>query len=177
MVTPSNTQELRQFLDQCVNETKPVSYTDRGGHTHLVFVTKVDEVTVRTKAGRDEAALALTMIETTPETLELATHGSSRDQEQFLLRCVDSTAPIEYQDCQNRKHRVFLTRMTLGKRVARTSPDEWQYQLTMVDAWGGVWVYAIAGIKISITTKVTVKTHVTDVIGTPNSIGLAQIGR
>ncbi len=156
MAIPSSTEELRQFLDQCVNATTPLTYTDRAGHDHQVFLTKVDEVAVRTRSGRDEAALALTLIETTPETQEGGATGA-RAQEIFLLQCVDATTPIEYHDRLGRRHRVFLTRMTLQKRVAKKSPSEWQYQLTMVDAWGGVWIAQATALKV--TTSVTITTR------------------
>jgi hypothetical protein len=156
---PTTTQELRQFLDACANETKPVTYTDRAGRSHQVYLTKVDEVTINTKEGQDEPALALMMIETEKQNaggdnllledeskLLLQDGGESmlevasgvRGQENFLLECLDATVPVAYEDRHNLKHRVFLTRMTLLTRVEKSTPDELQYALTMVDAWGGV---------------------------------------
>ncbi len=173
MAIPSSAQELRQFLDQCLNATSPMTYTDRAGHDHRVFLTKVEEAGASLR--RDEAVLALTMIETVPEAQEGGATGA-RQQELFLLQCVDSTTPIEYTDRQSRKHRVFMTRMTLNKRVAKKRPAEWLYALTMVDAWGGVWICEFASLKIRVTTTITLRTHVTDVIGSENSIGSAQIG-
>lgn len=168
-----NAQELRQFLDGCLNATTPITYTDRAGHAHTVFLSKIADTGASLR--RDESVLALTMIETVPEALETGATGA-RAQEEFLLECANSVTPIEYEDRLNRKHRVFLSRLSLDKRVAKRRPDEWLYALTMVDAWGGLWIYERAFVTIGVTTTITVRTHTTDVIGAAHSIGLAQIG-
>lgn len=174
MTIPTTTQELRQFLDQAVNSTIPITYTDRAGKVHQVFLTKVDETTVRTRSGRDEPVLSLMMIETVKETQEGEATGA-RAQEIFLLQCVDQTTPIEYEDRLNRKHRVFLTRMSLSKRRQKASPDEWVYALTMVDAWGGVFIYEMFDMSISVATTITLQPHVTAKYGTA-VYGFAQYG-
>jgi hypothetical protein len=66
--------------------------------------------------------------------------------------------------------------MTRQEQVRKSRTDEWEYSLTMVDAWDGVWVYALSRLKITMATAITLREHVTDYVGSPNSIGLAQIG-
>ena len=158
-VTPSGTEELRQFLKQFADSTTPWTYLDRYGVEHQVYLIRANEQTVKTSKITDEPVMTVTMIEAMPETHETGATGS-REQELFLLESADQVTPLEYVDRVGNKHRVYITTLEQKQRRLKKLGIEMLYQVKMVDAWGGVFVQQAAGLTITVTKTVTLAAHV-----------------
>ena len=165
-VTPSGTEELRQFLKQFADSTTPWTYLDRYGVEHQVYLIRANEQTVKTSKITDEPVMTMTMIEAKSETHEAGATGS-REQELFLLESADQVTPLEYVDRVGNKHRVYITTLEQKQRRFRLQGEtqklgiEMLYQVKMVDAWGGVFVQQAARLTITVTKTVTLAAHTT----------------
>lgn len=167
---------LRKFLEQCQNSVTPLTYND-GVQSRKIYITRIGEaVQFNAATGEDETLASIDMVEATGETLETDATGA-RAGEVFLMRCLNNVTPNVYEHPRWGKMRVFITQMARRPiaEAKNVTDKEFAYALTMVDAWGGIWIYQETGLKITVSKTITLTTHTTAKYGTAK-YGFSQYG-
>lgn len=176
--TAGNTAELRQFMKQFGDSTRPWTYTDRNGIDHQCYLIRANEQTVKTSKLHDEPVLAVTLIETSAETHEGGATGG-RAQELFLLDCADQVTPLDLTDRATNVHRVYISHLQQKQRRTRKAgieKIELMYEVKFVDAWGGVYIFQTLLMTLSVRTRYTLTTHATGTYGNGDLYGFSQDG-
>lgn len=162
--TAASAIEQRAFIDLCLNNVQPIIFVDRYGVSHNVNIASANEVAYKTSKGKDETVLQLLMIEAQPETHEGSTLVS-REQEQFLLDCLDTVTPEQFDTTSWGRRRVFMMQMEKRYQKTKKQVTEWTYTLTFVDADQAIYIYELPQIVMTITATVTAQTHVGSAYG------------
>lgn len=171
---PDTAASLYDFLRRAIDQKTPVRYRDIFGHDHYGYVpslVRVDDFKFQDPASgevREEPAIAITFVESTPEVFEPSPTGA-RALYIFLAQAADSVTPIIYTDQNAKKHRVYISRMVRRDKFRFYEPgsgkerEEPIIELVFQDAWSGEWI------QVSVTEKYTTSITVTliDPVTTP----------